>query len=190
MTIKNFRDEYADCACSYENLNAIGEDLKHSPLKKRYNSLLESVLRSMKFMQCAFLRNFPKKEADFKKTIQMLQVNNDFSATVDLMREFPEICKGSEVHLLNFISYLWKNNNKIFVQNSADILSCFTIKSVCRFLFVNLEQFPEMSLIVGDLRHYTDAQKMKDEICLLMWAVSSEVKNPSLRQADFLKLFE
>ena len=94
MTIKNFRDEYADCACSYENLNAIGEDLKHSPLKKRYNSLLESVLRSMKFMQCAFLRNFPKKEADFKKTIQMLQVNNDFAATVDLMREFPEICKG------------------------------------------------------------------------------------------------
>ena len=55
---------------------------------------------------------------------------------------------------------------------------------------MNLEQFPEMSLIVGDLRHYTDAQKMKDEICLLMWAVSSEVKNPSLRQADFLKLFE
>ena len=190
MDIKNFRNEYAELVCSYGNLNDVGDDLGHSPLKKRYNALLDNTSRKMKYMQFAFFRQFPKKMADFMKTVVLLGDSERFANVVLLMKEFPELCEGIEMNLLDFILYLWKKENELFAQNADKILACFSIRQVCSYLYINLDFYPDMGLVIGDLWKQEVDESLKNEICLLMWVVSAEVERPTPRQVDFLKLFE
>lgn len=190
MDIKNFRNEYAELACSYANLNAVGDDLGHSPLKKRYNALLDNTSRKMKYMQHEFFRHFPKKNADFKKTAVLLGDSEGFASVVLLMKEFPELCEGIEMNLLDFIAYLWKKENELFLRNADKILTSFTIRRICSYLYANLDFYPDMALVIGDLWRQEIDESLKNEICLLMWVVSVEVEQPTPRQKDFLKLFE